>query len=49
MSRNRFLLTLRVLYCSHNTVESNDRLFKIKFTVEYFNNKLVKVYYPGEK
>jgi len=48
MSRNRFLLILRVLHFSHDAVDPNDRLFKIKSIVEYFNNKMDEVYYPGK-
>ncbi|KAE9521653.1 hypothetical protein AGLY_017949 [Aphis glycines] len=48
MSRNRFLLILRVLHFSHDAVDPNDRLFKIKSIVKYFNNKMDEVYYPGK-
>lgn len=43
-----FLLILRVLNFSHDAVDPNDRLFKIKSIVEYFNNKMDEVYYPSK-
>lgn len=48
MRRNHFLLILRVLHFIYDTVDPSDRLFKINSIVEYFNNKMNEVYYPGK-
>lgn len=44
MSRDRFLLILRCIYCG-STAE-NDRLNKVRYLVDYFNNKMMEVYNP---
>ncbi|KAK9711492.1 Transposase IS4 [Popillia japonica] len=52
MSRNRFILILRALHFTKNPDESqqnNDRLHKIRPGLEYFNNRMLEVYYPGKE
>lgn len=54
MSRDRFLLILRCLHFSKpNTVQNpeptNDRSFKIKLIVDYFNDKMKQIYYPDRE
>lgn len=44
MSRDRFLIILRCIHCG-SPVE-NDRLSKVRYLVDYFNNKMVELYYP---
>lgn len=48
MSRNRFLLILRALHFGHLVENSNDRLFRIQPILNYFNNKMDDIYYPGK-
>lgn len=52
MSRDRFLVILRCLHFSKNPEEHQpipaDRLFKIRPLVDYFNNKMNEIYYPGK-
>ncbi|KAF0714741.1 piggyBac transposable element-derived protein 4-like, partial [Aphis craccivora] len=51
MGRDRYLLIMRNLHFSDNSVDSNesDRLFKIRHLIDYFNNKMNNVYYPGKE
>lgn len=51
MSRDRYLLIMRNLHFSDNTAESNipDRLFKIRPLINYFNDKVNHIYYPGKE
>lgn len=44
MSRDRFLLILRYLNC--DSFDRNDLLSKIRFCVDYFNNKMKEMFYP---
>lgn len=53
MSRDRFLLILRYLHFCKNP-EANeevpeDRLYKIRMVLDYFNNKMIQTYYPGRE
>lgn len=51
MSRDRFFLIFRCLHFSTNPgpndPQPTDRLFKIRPVVNYFNNKMQQIYYPG--
>ncbi|XP_049767584.1 piggyBac transposable element-derived protein 4-like [Schistocerca cancellata] len=51
MSRDRYLLILRALHFAKNPESGepkpNDRLYKIRPILNYFNNKMCNVYYPG--
>jgi len=52
MGRNRYLIIMRILHSSNNTVAlSNkpDRLFKIRPIINYFNDKMNTIYYPGKQ
>jgi len=51
MGLDRYLLIMRNLHFSDNSVDSNesDRLFKIRHLIDYFNNKMNNVYYPGKE
>ncbi|KAJ8933964.1 hypothetical protein NQ314_013679 [Rhamnusium bicolor] len=53
MSRDRFLLILRCLHFARNPGEGapkpDDRLYKIKPVIEFFNNKMRNTYYPGKE
>jgi len=51
MSRDRYLLIMRNLHFSDNSADSNDsdRLFKIRPLINYFNDKMSNVYYPGKE
>jgi len=51
MGRDRYLLIMRNLHFSDISVDSNDsdRLFKIRPLIDYFNNKMNNVYYPGKE
>lgn len=53
MSRDRFLLILRFLhFCKNpkaNEPQPEDRLYKIRSVVDYFNNKMLVTYYPGQE
>lgn len=51
MSRDRFLLIMRNLHFSDNTIDSNeiDRLSKIRPLINYFNDKMNHIYYPGKE
>lgn len=51
MSRDRFQIILRCLNFSRvvtgdRPAPANDRSFKIKSVIEYFNNKMREIYYP---
>jgi hypothetical protein len=52
MNRDRFLLIMRCLHFARNPREGEslpeDRLFKIRPLIEYFNNKMTETYYPGK-
>lgn len=52
MSRDRFLVILRSLHFSTNPEpnqpEPNDRLYKIRPVINYFNTKMKDLYYPGK-
>lgn len=53
MSRDRFLIILRCLHFSRPGTEerpepANDRLYKVRYLVEYFNNKMRQIYYPNK-
>jgi hypothetical protein len=52
MSRDRFLLIMRCPHFARNPREGEslpeDRLFKIRPLIEYFNNKMTETYYPGK-
>lgn len=49
MSRDRFLMILRCLHFSNNALDTgDDRLFKVRGLVDYFNNKMNSVYYPQQ-
>lgn len=50
MSRDRFLLILRCLHFADNDKDDKtDRLFKIRHTIEHFNNKMYSLYSPGKE
>lgn len=53
MSRNRFLLILRALHFSRNPGPQEerpaDRLYKIRPIIEFFNERMCQVYYPGRE
>lgn len=53
MSRNRFLLILRSLHFVSNPKENDpepeDRLYKVRFVVDYFNSKMAEIYAPGKE
>lgn len=50
MSRNRFLLIMRALHFAKNSPVSaaDDRLFKIRPVIKYFNDKMLEIYGPGK-
>lgn len=52
MSRDRFLLIMRCLHFARNPrvgeKQPEDRLFKLRPLIDYFNNKMAEVYYPGQ-
>lgn len=52
MSRDRFLSILRCFHFARNPKANepkpDDRLFKIKPVINYFNNKMRQIYYPGK-
>lgn len=47
MSRNRFQLLLRYIHFTDNTVDSTDRLFKIRPILSHFNNIMKQNYVPN--
>lgn len=53
MSRNRFLLILRCLHFSRNPVDNEpqpeDRLYKVKTLIDYFNEKMEAIYVPQKQ
>lgn len=53
MSRDRFLVILRCLHFSRvdtpTSPEPNDRLFKVRSVLDYFNNKMRCIYYPSKE
>lgn len=49
MSRNRFLLILRCLHFTSPDMDPADRLGKIRFVADFFNNKMGEIYYPGRE
>lgn len=53
MSRNRFLVVLRSLHFAENpnpaTPPPEDRLYKIRPVINYFNERMADVYYPGRE
>lgn len=51
MSRDRFLLIMRCLHFSRNIPgqSENDRLYKVRPVIDFFNNKMVELYYPGKQ
>ncbi|CAH2009346.1 unnamed protein product [Acanthoscelides obtectus] len=53
MSRDRFLIILRCIHFAKNVAKSDpqseDRLYKIRPLIDYFNNKMREVYYPGKQ
>ena len=44
MRRNRFQLLVRFFYFVHNSVDSDDRLYKIQPIMNHFNNVMKKKY-----
>lgn len=50
MSRDRFLLILRCMHFAKNPAYGDpvpeDRLYKIRPIIDYFNNRMVEIYYP---
>lgn len=49
MSRDRFLLILRCLHFCSGSSQDCDRLHKVRPIIDYFNNKMREVYYPGKE
>ncbi|XP_029348167.1 piggyBac transposable element-derived protein 4-like [Acyrthosiphon pisum] len=54
MSRNRYMLIMRVLHFSRNPergagVSKPSRLYKIDTVVEYFNNRMLELYQPSKQ
>ncbi|KAJ8927090.1 hypothetical protein NQ314_020485 [Rhamnusium bicolor] len=52
MSRDRFLLILRCLHFVRNPADGerpNDRLYKIRPVINFFNDKISTIYYPGKE
>lgn len=51
MSRDRFLLILRCIYFSDENYLNvgNERLRKIQPVIDYFNNKMLNVFYPQQQ
>lgn len=48
MSRNRFLIIMRCLHFSSEE-DPDDRLAKIRPVIDFFNNKMQSIYYPGRE
>ena len=46
MSRNRFQLLLRFFHFVDNSVDCNDKLYKIQLVMDHFNNVMKKNYVP---
>lgn len=54
MSRDRFLIILRCLhFCKPDSestpIEKTNRLRKVQFLVDHFNNKMMSIYYPSKE
>lgn len=51
MSIDRFLLIMRCLHFAKNEPEKSttDRLYKIRPIIDFFNNKMVSLYYRGQQ
>lgn len=51
MSRDRFLVIMRCIHFSKNepAQAAKDRLYKIRPVLDFFNNKMVSLYYPGQQ
>lgn len=53
MSRDRFMVILRCLHFNKNPEPSQakptDRLFKIRPIIDYFNSRMIEIYYPGKE
>lgn len=52
MSRDRFLLIMRCLHFAKNPTEgqtTDDRLYKVSPILNFFNQKMAEVYYPGKQ
>ncbi|KAJ8971739.1 hypothetical protein NQ314_000552 [Rhamnusium bicolor] len=52
MSHDRFLPIFRCLHFARNPTEDeprpDDRLYKIRSLIDYFNNTMLRIYYPGK-
>jgi len=48
MSRNRFQLLLRFLHFADNSVDSDDRLYKIRPILNHFNATMRNIYIPDK-
>lgn len=48
MTRDRFLLILRCIHFSDNKRQSDDRLKKVNILLDWFNNQMLRLYYPGK-
>lgn len=52
MSRDRFMLIMRCFHFNKNPLPGEpkpaDRLFKIRPVVDYFNSKMLQIYYPDK-
>lgn len=46
MARDRFLLILRCLHFASNQANQDDRLHKVRYLIDSFNNKMDSMYYP---
>lgn len=52
MSRDRFLLILRCLHFARNPNDGKrprDRLYKLRLMIDFFNNKMSTLHYPGKE
>lgn len=49
MSRNRFLLILRCLHFTSANTDPKDRVGKIRSVIDFFNEKMNSIYYPGKQ
>lgn len=53
MGRDRYLLILRCLHFATNPAQNeakpNDRLYKVRPLINYFNKRMCEVYYPGKE
>lgn len=49
MSRDRFMVILRCLHFANTEDDaSTDPLYKIRFIIDHFNEKMTNIYYPGK-